>query len=106
MTRSGLSALGFVIEAVSRLESLKHSWRKACERVGLGKLVAVEGTKKKVWVGKIPHDFRRTAVRNMVRAGVPEKIAMAISVAATRPARYLTVTTSSMRQILKRPQSR
>ena len=62
-----------------RLESLKHFWRKACERVGMGKLVEVEGTDKKVWVGKIPHDFRRTAVRNMVRAGVPEKVAMAIS---------------------------
>jgi integrase len=67
-----------------RLESLKHSWRKACERVGLGKMVEVEGTKEKVWVVKIPHDFRRTAVRNMLRAGVPEKIAMAISGHKTR----------------------
>jgi len=67
-----------------RLKSLKHSWRKACERVGLGKMVEVEGTKEKVWVGKIPHDFRRTAVRNMVRAGIPEKVAMAISGHTTR----------------------
>ncbi len=83
-----------------RLESLKRSWRKACEVVGLGKMVEIEGTKKKVWRGKIPHDFRRTAVRNMVRAGVPEKVAMAITGHKTRSVfdRYNIVNEADLEQ--------
>jgi integrase len=44
------------------IKTFRRSWRTACRLAGLP--------------GKIPHDFRRTAVRNLERAGVPRSAAM------------------------------
>jgi len=46
------------------IRDFRHSWKTACHKAGL--------------VGRIPHDFRRTAVRNLERAGVSRSAAMAM----------------------------
>jgi integrase len=40
----------------------RRAWASACKRAGLA--------------GRVPHDFRRTAVRNLERSGVPRSAAM------------------------------
>lgn len=53
-----------------RVKVFKHAWSGACRRAKLR--------------DKVPHDFRRTAVRNLVRAGVSEKVAMELTGHLTR----------------------
>jgi len=53
-----------------RIRDYRLAWKDACVAAGCP--------------GRIPHDFRRTAVRNLVRAGVSEKTAMTLTGHKTR----------------------
>jgi integrase len=65
--------------------NLRKEWTKACALAGLGTLTEVEGRPyDPIYSGLTLHDLRRSAVRNLVKAGVSEKVAMSISGHKTR----------------------
>jgi integrase len=58
------------------IKETKHAWAAACKAAGLAN---AEDKPAKLF-----HDLRRTGVRNLIRSGVPEKVAMMISGHKTR----------------------
>jgi integrase len=72
------------------IRSYWAAWRRGCEAAGLA--------------GRVAHDLRRSAVRNAVRAGVPDSVAMKLSGHKTRSIfdRYAIVSDRDLKDAAER----
>jgi len=95
------------------IRDFKDAWKTACKKAGLGGMVGTgeltpKGKPKLRYVGRVSHDFRRTAVRNLVRAAIPERVAMTMTGHKTRSVfeRYNIVSPGDLRDAAPRSTSR
>ncbi len=60
------------------VKDFRGKWRKACLALGLARMEPHDNGRSK-YVGLVIHDLRRSAVRNLERAGVSRSVAMKIT---------------------------
>jgi hypothetical protein len=58
--------------------NLRKRWRRACVRRGLGWMEPMPGGRE-IYRGLLLQDLRRSAIRNMLEAGVSDQVAMTIA---------------------------
>jgi integrase len=87
------------------IRDFRGAWATACIAAGLYRVVGVnaDGTEQKVPT-RLFHDLRRSGVRNMVRAGVRERVAMEVSGHKTRAVfdRYNITSEDDLRDAMQR----
>jgi integrase len=104
----------------SPVRDFRVTWERVCSRIGVGQTVCVDcsesmdsgrgcskcKSKRSVYSGLIFHDLRRTAARNLRRAGIPETVIMKIGGWRTRSVfeRYAIVSRTDIADAMRKLQ--
>ncbi len=111
---SEISSLVFHRDGAPIVQSMyRHPWRVACMRAGVGEITCskcharVETTwhcaKTTTYSGRLIHDLRRTAARDLIRSGTAQSVAMKITGHKTNSMfiRYNITDTDDIREALR-----